>query len=388
MTMMTLAFWKTIEQVLGLATNDAEWRERLADCLPHAERYLKQTSRFVDQVSCPFPGGQNCPRHVIRHRDGAVRAVCGDPHKICDALDLSLSDIRMVELDRRRLSADMARALNLVSKDGHSATDRIMHLGDHIAAGSLGFPVFACLQIGGRPISTSDLADLGRRNLPYVIIVSSLESVATQAHAVARGQRGRVITFGECLQFASTPNAGLVPCVPPLALFAPEIAALTTGAETRTRSVMSLPADAKWSELQFTFIADEVLNVRYRNQPSKRIEPDQLGMKDRKSGKATRQWRLLQLCAGLEGALPRSFPVQTIRGERPNGRVVRALADFQSGYARQRQLLASALKARFGIDQDPFSASEDCYEARFLLDANGLKQGRADQRNRNFGEEA
>ena len=38
----------------------------------------------------------------------------------------------------------------------------------------------------------------------------------------------------------------------------------------------------------------------------------------------------------------------------------------------------------FGIDDDPFTAEDDCYAARFLVDASALRQGRADQRDRNF----
>ena len=113
---MTLAFWKAIEAIPGLSTDNAEWHARLGDRWPFAERYLKTTSRFVDKVSCPFLGGPNCPRQVVRHPDGTVRAVCGDPERICDSLDLRLDDIRVVELDHWKLMSDIGKALSLDAK--------------------------------------------------------------------------------------------------------------------------------------------------------------------------------------------------------------------------------------------------------------------------------
>ena len=41
----------------------------------------------------------------------------------------------------------------------------------------------------------------------------------------------------------------------------------------------------------------------------------------------------------------------------------------------------------FQIDGDPFVVRDDCFEAQFTVDASGLKQGRADQRERNFADD-
>ena len=384
---MTQAFWKTIEAVPDFATDRRDWQARFGDCWALAERYLKQTSRFVEQVDCPFPGGENCPRQVIQHGDGGVRAVCSDPGRMCDALDLTLDDIKLTALDRRKLLADMARAFGLAPPASLTTKDCVVHIGDRAIAAGVGFPVFACLKSELAPLSAADMAALGRRNLPFVLLVPSLGAMTTDALAAAFGRDGRVLTFEECLQFASPPATGLASSMPPERIFAPEIARLKVGQEPDVKPVMLLPADAKWSDLKFKFAADEVLNVSYRKAPAKRIEPDLLGMKDGRTGKATRQWRLLRLCVGFEGALPRSFPVTTLRGQRLAGAMMKQLDQVKTGYDRQRQLLAKSLIARFGINQDPFTASDDCYDAGFLVDASGLKQGRADQRNRNFAED-
>ena len=255
-----------------------------------------------------------------------------------------------------------------------------------IAAG-IRFPVFASLATAISPISSTDIAALSRRKLPFVLLVPSLGSITTGALAVANAQNGRVLIFEECLLFAPSPGDGLVPSQPAAALFASEIATLGAGQATKIGPVMPLPADADWPMLTVTFIADEVVSIRYGSHAPRRIEPDDLGMKDRKTGKAARQWRLLQICAALNGALPRTLPVQTVGGKRVSSNLIRTLADVQRGYERQRQLMAASLKARFGIDQEPFSLESDCLRARFLIDASGLRQGRADQRDRNFGDD-
>lgn len=382
---MTAAFWKTIELIPGLATDTLDWRERLPDCWADAKRYLPETSRLTEQVGCPSPGGEHCPRRVVRHSDGTIRAVCGDPGRLCKTLNLRVAHIRIRELDRRRLIADIAAALSITPAAASNVGTGVVHLGDHAISAGRGFPVFASLSGWQSPVSAADVLDLGRRDLPFVLLVASLSVIDTAAISVIRGMRGRVLTYEECLQFSR--NKGLEAVAPPATIFAPEIGLMTDIEDEPVKPVMDLPAGAKWRHLKFAFISAEVINVSYRKHPAKRIEPDLLGMKDLRNGRATRQWRLLLICAALGGALPRSFPIQTIKGRSPSGDMIKALNKVERGYDRQRQLLVAALKARFGIDEEPFTPTEDCYEAEFIVDASGLKQGVADQRDRNFVED-
>ena len=60
--------------------------------------------------------------------------------------------------------------------------------------------------------------------------------------------------------------------------------------------VWPLPPDARWEEVTIVFVADEVINVSFRRD-TRRFEPDQLGMKDARSGKPKRQWTYLKMLA-------------------------------------------------------------------------------------------
>lgn len=381
---MTTAFWKTIEEIPGLATDRREWRLRLQDCWPQAKAYLAKTSRFVEQIDCPSPGGEHCPRRVVRHPDGTIHAVCGDPEQLCKSLDLTPDDIKIRELDYRRLFADIASALDLVASKHVQRSVRIVHVGDHAVAAGRAFPVFASLAAPRAPLGRADVLELDRRSLPFVLLVTSLGAIEADVAPFLGARRGRILTLGECLGFAAARHKGFVANMSPAELFAGEIALLTDPGDLAPRPVMTLPLGARWGDLRFDFREEAVLNVSYDGQPPTRLEPDQIGMRDERNGKPNRQWRLLLVCAALGGALPRSFPVSTIKGRRPATDVMRILAQFQRGYEKQRQLLAATLRVRFGIDEDPFSASDDCFEARFVVDASGLKQGRANQRERNF----
>jgi len=381
---MTLAFWKTIERIPGHASDTRDWCADLAACWTNAKRYLPETSRYAERIDCPWPGGENCPRHVVRHKGALVRAVCGDPGRLCDALDLTQEDIRIRELDHRKLFADIAAALDLVPSDGLQLGSHIFNVGDHAIAAGRSFPVFASLASPRTPLGQVDVLELGRRNLPFVLLVTSLMAVESDVAAFLAARRGRVLTLAECLGFATAPRKAFAASMPLAELFAPEIAQLAGPSEATAGPVMVLPVSARWGDLRFTFREEAVLNVSFRGQPPARFEPDQLGMRDERNRKPTRQWRLLLTCSALGGALPRSFPVRTIMGQQPASGLLRILAQFERGYERQRQLLAAALKANFGIDEDPFSVRDDCYEAKFLVDASALRQGRGDQRDRNF----
>ena len=92
-------WWTALESIPGQAAERLEWRQLLEDEWPLAEPYLRSTGRIVEQVWCPSPGGDGCPRRVVHHDDGRIVAVCGDQPKHCDPLDLALEDLVVLDVD-------------------------------------------------------------------------------------------------------------------------------------------------------------------------------------------------------------------------------------------------------------------------------------------------
>lgn len=385
--MKTSTFWTTIERIPSHATDTREWRSGLVDCWDVAQRYFSKVSKFADRIECPWPGGENCPRQVVRHEDGSFRAVCSDPAGLCDSLDITRDEIHIRELDRSKLFADVAAALDLAMTAPPERQASLLHIGDHQLAAGRSFPVFAALSSPRAPLGKADLLELDRRKLPFILVVTSLRAIEQDVSSFLSARGGRVLTYAECLNFAAAPGKGFVPVASLADLFAAEISALTNADDSPEPPVMTLPVNARWSDLRFAFREQAVLNVSYRSQKPVRLEPDQIGMRDDRNGKPNRQWRLLLACAALDGALPRSFPVSTINGRRPTSYILSILDEFKRGYDKQRQTLAATLRQKFGIEDDPFLVRADCFEAQFLVDAQGLRQGQSDQRQRNFVDE-
>ncbi|MEL6312310.1 MAG: hypothetical protein AAFQ17_08125, partial [Pseudomonadota bacterium] len=169
---MTTLFWTTLEQIPGRATDTREWQDWLGANWSFARRYLKRTGQQVRRMKCPYSGGEHCPRTVVQHSDGSVRAVCSDPAGLCDALDLSIEDIRIRELDVPLLLADIATALSVTPTPDRKAEPRLLHLGDHMIAAGRGVPVFASLAALRDPLTATDVLDLDRHHLPFVLLAT------------------------------------------------------------------------------------------------------------------------------------------------------------------------------------------------------------------------
>jgi hypothetical protein len=99
--------------------------------------------------------------------------------------------------------------------------------------------------------------------------------------------------------------------------------------------IWELLPDAEWSDLQFEFVSNERLKVRYQ-QRSRTFEPDQFDMKNKNTGKPTNGWTLLRTLAMREGELTWVKASDRVKME------------------KQKQLLSDRLKTLFGIKGEPF----------------------------------
>jgi hypothetical protein len=104
------------------------------------------------------------------------------------------------------------------------------------------------------------------------------------------------------------------------------------------------------------FVEREVVNIRFRGE-TRRFEPEQLGMKNRKNGRPTLQWTLMQGLALAGGELDwRDRGATTL-------------------IKKRMQALADRLKAAFRIEGRPivWDKAKNAYVARVVLRASGLR---------------
>ena len=358
-------FWQALDDLTGAATDRREWQDILGSEFDLAARFLTSTGTLATSIACPSPGGEGCPRKVVRHDDGSIRAICGDSPKACDDLDLSRDDITILGLDRASFATAVATALGL-STPAKFEPRKVFRIGSHDVFAGRGFPVF--LTVPG-PTPRDDVApyaDVVRGPGPKLLLTPTNASLpASMAGSL---QHSDVTLFALSDLLVANDRGCLETVQPAETLFSDLRARIEASSSTSPSNLAwQLPPDARWGELSIRFIADEVINVSFRGE-TRRFEPDVLGMKNGKSGKATNQWLYLKLLASRSGRLP----VHPANG-----------ADT-SKHQKQKQALSKALRQAFGIRDEPIPAESGDYVARFVINADGLSQGRQGQRRRNF----
>jgi hypothetical protein len=100
-------FWAALETLSDLEAPLYAWRSALGNDLALAARFLRPVQREAQTYPCPSSGGDGCPRRVVVHPDGRVRAVCGDRPVRCPPLDLNPDEI----VYRRFHVGELLRAL-------------------------------------------------------------------------------------------------------------------------------------------------------------------------------------------------------------------------------------------------------------------------------------
>jgi hypothetical protein len=342
--------WRALEALPGLAAERLEWRRLVGDEWPIVEPLFRQTGALVDRIWCPSPSGVDCPRRVIRHDDGSIVAVCGDEPRNCDTISLTLEDIVVLELDVRRLAKALAAPLGLKAAPSWIREPDILEFGMHQVAAGRGVPVMLLWARTPDQVGLAIDFLIHAFDGPFAVATPTNRFVGAGTRAKIRQAGGMHFSLSDAL--GADDHGTLAGQHAPANIFAPIRQSVTPGPEL----AWVLPPDARWEELVVDFVEREVVNVRFRGE-TRRFEPEQLGMKNRNSGRPTLQWSLLQQMALAGGQLAWSDPGATIR------------------IKKQKQELSNRLKAAFGIEGDPIRWGGDvnAYLARFVLRASGLR---------------
>ena len=340
-------FWKALDELPGAATDRRDWSLRLEDEFATAQRYLRKTGKLATAVECPSPGGDGCPRAVIKLSAGKYRAVCRSEVGQCDAVDLTGLDIAILELDRRRLQEDLASIFCTQSSSPPAIRGQVVRLGQHAVAAGVGASVIFLMPGPDMPITDDEMQDGGLGSEPAILVVPTGNSLSALTRSRLSGQGHQVVSLESATAVDS--QGRLTPVQPVEALLDRVRNALTTKlAAVKPSPRIALPADATWAEMTFALKADEVLNISFRGQ-TWRLEPDQLGMKDQRTGKPTDAWELLQVLARMGGTIG------------PLGR------DVVEEQKKRKQALAKRLTESFGITAAPIRWNMKAREYRTVF---------------------
>lgn len=363
-----MTFWKALDMLADGATDRQEWTQLFDGDFGHIRPMLRSTGSTASSIACPSPAGEGCPRRVVHHDDGSIRAICGDSPKACDDLHLTKEDTLVYGLDRVGLARRLADVLDLSSQPARFDRRPVFRIGSHDVFAGRGFPVF--LTVPG-PFPSEDAAqfdDLISHPSPKLLLAPTKTSIPAHLAAVLNRNGVSRLALEDLVVFDD--RGRLLPLQPTTVMFAGLRAQVARGAaDAASNLAWALPTDARWEEIRIRFVADEVVNVSFRGE-TRRFEPDGLGMKSAKNGKPKAAWAYLKAFAMKGGRLP----------------VHHAKSTDTSKHQKQKQALSKVLRTAFGIADDPLPTVAGEYVARFVANADDLQQGKLGQSRRKFAD--
>jgi hypothetical protein len=110
--------WDAFEAEFSLSGPRRAVREVLGSEVGEALEALRLlvTGRASDRYPCPSPGGEGCPRVVIRPEGQGIVAMCGMTPPECPDLELAPEDVQIVALVPESLAEAVGRALQVRTK--------------------------------------------------------------------------------------------------------------------------------------------------------------------------------------------------------------------------------------------------------------------------------
>lgn len=334
--------WEVLAVLPGRSAARLEWQALLDDDWAATERFLKSTGRLARGIGCPFPGGDGCPRKIIRHADGQRVAVCGERPQRCERMEVSNEAIEILSFDASEFSKKLRLLLQLSPPIQRKTSEDVVPIGVFPLMSGVRCPVFLALPNGaGRRMGNDALPRLSAAEPTGVLFVGrGCELEPLPAEWTQLGFDDVFASHGSNIKLL------------------PEARSLLEGSAKdrlpafadRDRAGWRLPADAHWGELQIEFVEEEVLRVTFRGE-TRRFEPENIGLKSRKNGRPMKGWFVLKRFAESGGVF----------GWRDRG--------ASSNMKKQKQLVADKLRACFGIEDDPLPwvGSQRAYVARLVL---------------------
>ncbi len=338
-------FWTALASLPGWATDRRDWRRRLGDEWPVVEPLLRGTGQVARAVECPSPGGDGCPRTVVRLPSGALRGVCGSSPAACDPVDLAPQDVVILEVNRRALCQGLASAFCTIERAEFDFRARLVRLGEYAVAAGIASDVHIAIVDPRDPLTDHDLHAAGVGQTSSIILVPD-EAAIPATLRVRLADRGcRLVALPSTIVAQGFGVFGLA--LPVQDVLDPIHRALLARVKKAAGpSRIPLPAGAGWPQLTLTLVEAHTLVIACDGK-AHRLDPGQLGMRSAKDNRPTSAWTFLTHLIAAEGFLR---PVKPEKAK------------------KQKQEAAHRLRSVCGIDGDPMPWDPDRsgYAAAFI----------------------
>jgi hypothetical protein len=294
------SLWRSLPSIPEAATSRFEWQALLEKEWSAIAPLLRATGALVKRVRCPSPGGDGCPRHVVRHRDGRIVAVCGDPEGQCDTLDLTLDDIVVHELDLEKLADALCRLLGLEPELlPLSFAGPAWQVGWYEPVAGQRFAMVLVLPVEGDQAHHATVRLRGHYDRPFLVTMPTRAAVEPQTAEYLRAGRSRLLILEEVLGVEPATGWQLLrPAEDLLSHFRRDVVGEVRFGTPEHR--FPTPPGTSWNNVTIRFIDGHQLDIRARSQRGV-FDYAHMGMSRANADEPTVQWRRERLAGHLQG---------------------------------------------------------------------------------------
>lgn len=159
--------------------------------------YFLPTPHLALSIECPKPGGDNCPRQIVKHGDNDLVAVCGNSPRECDPLPLSRQEIIIHELKIDLLLADLARVLDIRGTNPERLEPLTWNLGWYSLPSRVATSVFLCLEDDADLLRLTAAGLLHRHQVPFALLIASRRLCPASLPPLLEGQNAWLAPLDE-----------------------------------------------------------------------------------------------------------------------------------------------------------------------------------------------
>jgi len=341
--------WPALEALPGLAAITQEWKDRLGEDFGAGRELLRLTNRRAEAYPCPSPGGVGCPRRIVDHGNGRFVAVCNDHPKRCDRLVLTRQDIAVHELDARRLCVPIAMAFGVdPAFDEIAGLRHTYRVGDYHPVAGKRFPIYLTIQT-----DRASLRDVAARlcavtEVAFILLIPTPQFIDVAMTDLLARRKARIVALTDLFEKDGSGRPAANNAA--RALLAEFHETVMPARKAGPLARFPTPPGTKWEDIVLEFRAEEVIIANCMGI-TRRVEPEDMGMKSAKNGRPTLQWTTLQAMARSGGRLECRDP--------------KAYDRIKS----HKYQLSKKLRAFFQIEDDPivWDPAESNWKARFTI---------------------
>lgn len=357
--MRMTTFWNAIEDFVGAATSQREWAEILGAEWGPAATFLRHADKTAENLVCRKGCIDGCMRRVVRLTDGRLRAECGNPAPICDNVFLDEAEVNILALDPQKLAKALRSALSLVGEADKALLGHTAYLGRHEVSAGRGFPAFLYLPQHVFGFDAEAFDPIGAAPAgPRLVLVPTRRCMGSREIKRLERHQATIMTLDETFQWDSHRGPSLIG--EPTSLFAPLIGTIQVAEQVQPPAI-TLPSQTPWSAISIDFDNAELATLRGPGV-QRSFSPADLGMANKRNGRARQPWIWLRALAVGAGRMPTG----------------------KSSAQKHKQFVSEKLMAFTGLATDPIEDDEGRYIAKFKINGAGLKQGQSGASRRNF----